>query len=315
MASLSSEFELEDVSVLEHGNGVYFGITMTERAFYVLVRYHSALRTETSHGRHAIVSYDRSFTPTGYVALPPYVIAEGHQMVRRDGVFHITNTYYNTLTLVGDDGIIREDFRPNPQYAGMNFNHLNTVFMSQDKMVLGFANRFRSSFQMEFAYPSRDFLGVNATGFGTHNYVETPEFTAVCDSQHGAIIAWPGIRDDQGAELPMYRYTLLPDTNEVDCTCISLRRYGYYLANPVTRFFTRGLAIDKSGTMVSGIEILAARSERGSTPTRIVVIPEFKSGFEGIKLRPVYHLLGDYGDVHDIRIVDRFDFGHPVVGD
>ena len=310
---LSEDFSVDDMSVLEEGRGVYFGVTMDAGHFYVLVRNYELLRHADGQGPHAILIFDRDFMPCGHIPLPMEEIVEGHQMVLADGAFHVCNTNHNALTLVSKKGGILEHFHPSPHYTGRNYHHLNTVFIDAEVMVLGFANRFRNSFVMEYSRPGRQFRGVNALGFSTHNYLRTPSLQVMCDSRNGALLAWRGLRDEQGNESPVFRFVAFPDLGEVDRHTISMDRYGCYLSSPVTQHFTRALAMDEAGTLVSGLEVVSMRSDRMRTPTRLMVIPVFEKYLVGKTVRAKFHSLGHYGDVHDIRVVDRFDWGHPVV--
>lgn len=304
----------DSLHTLHEGGGFYYGVTYDETTLYALCRNY----WNAHGGRHAILRFDRSGRLLGEQLLPKDEVAEGHQMMLWQGRLYLCNTQRNCLSVVDLATGALEHFYPLPAARDKNYNHLNSVYVDGQRLLLGFANRFRDGFTLHFEFATRRLLAVDALGLAAHNVVPYRGGTLLCSSLNGCLMVRGAGFDERGEERPLYRVLLLPDEEDASVERITIKRI------PARHFhggfcYPRGLAL-AGETAYVGLSEFGKRSSRRDSSGRLMILDDLGGLLEGHGPghepgRPKAGRtvdLGPTGAVCEVRVLNRPDLGHPT---
>jgi hypothetical protein len=274
------------VEAVESNRPEYYGISWFPGSSE-LVLSHSGLNNATLVDIVSLASSEVGYLSRGEEKTEAF-LSQPHQILcAHDGKAVVTNTGRNRVQVVdfeiagqyleaGLNPVRWDRFGPDGPYG----DHLNSVFLRDDKLYV-IAHGFKAGSQLlTFAYPKLRLLSASKVprATGMHNiFVEDDGLMFGCNSEVG------GIADLQT---------------------------GRRLWTSGSPIYTRGLAVSDSSYFIGESEV-AVRENRSSCLSGIWVVDR-----PTLKTRD-YLPLGPYGQVHEIRLVDVPDFAHhgtPLAG-
>lgn len=294
------------VEVLHEGHGFYYGLTYDESTLYALCRNYWNGRA----GRHSLLRFDRRGRLLGEDLWPEGELGEGHQMMLWRGLLYACNTQRNCLSVFDLLAGTCERFYPLPGLRDKNYSHLNSVYVDGERLLLGFANRFRDGFTLHFDFATRRLVAADALGLAAHNVVPYRDGTLLCSSLNGCLMYRPTGFDDRGQERPLCRVLLLPDEEDAMVDRITIHRI------PARHFhggfcYPRGLAVCGETAYV-GLSEFGKRSSRRDSAGRLLILDDLAGLLAGGPARVRVVDLGRTGAVCEVRVLNRPDLGHPV---
>lgn len=290
-------------STIHSGEGVYFGVTWSTEALFVLARRYGQDK------RNTLLVFDKNLRQVDRIDLPTS-IREAHQIQWHDSKIYIANTSRNTIAIFNLLTGETSEIEPIPSRVGENFNHINSLRIEGGALRFVAANRFRNSFFASVDLTNNQIMDIDAVGLSAHNIIPTPYGDFTCDSYHGALVLFRG--GDWGTKQErMTTLYLLPDIPDILPLVIDMPRANFRekRGGPT---FPRGLAVTQD-IVFAGLSDVSKRDLRHQSPSRLIAFSGLGELADGRPSPNVKALnLGDHGAVMDVRILNAPEMGHPV---
>jgi hypothetical protein len=273
------DIESGQVQEIESHRPEYFGISWFRGSSQVVLS-HSGLDNAILVDQSSVLRSEEGFLSQGSETTPKFLSAPHQIVCANDGRVVVTNTGRNRIQVVSfsqpghyqEAGLSEARWdRLGPQ--GPYGDHLNSVFIKDDRLYVIAHGWTKGSSLITFSYPSLVIDNVEPIPgrTGLHNvFVDASGEKIACHSGSGAVME------------------------------ISSGEILWTAGSPV---YTRGLAATDELLLVGESQKAEAQERKSSTSGLWLL--------DRRTWRPVdYIFLGRYGDVHDVRLVDRPDEAH-----
>lgn len=266
------------VKVVESHRPEYYGISWWPNS-ESLVLSHSAIANDSLIDLATYVHSEKGYLSYNNTASPAF-LSQPHQIIcaPNDRII-ATNTGRNCITLFDTNTRFYKDIRVNDVYwdrlskEDACGEHFNSVFLKDNHLYV-LAHRFKkSSHILKYSYPDGCLIEKFETmhRFGLHNiWVDEDGKLIACNSDAGELIHI--------------------QTNET-----------LWSSGSIT--YTRGLAATKDTILVGGSDIVS-REHRNQSLSQLWVID--RKTYTTTDYLP----LGNFGSVHEVRILDEVDEAH-----